>query len=87
VFCIGEIVEEVTDEYMVGSWEREGGLRWKYNFKVKWLTPITRLSSYVKMTIQEICSNVGVNYRDFFHPVCHSSNFRRVVEKLVENVA
>ena len=83
---IGEIIEEVIDEHDMGAWEREGGLRWKYNFKVKWLTPVIRLSTYVKITIQEICGNVGVNYRDFFHPVCHSSNFRRVVEKLVENV-
>ena len=86
VFCIGEIVEEVTHEYVVGSWKREGGLRWKYNFKVKWLTPIIRLSTYVKITIQEICSNVGVNYRDFFHPIKHNSDFRRVVEKLLENI-
>ena len=85
--CIGEIVEEVMDDYDAGAWERAGGLRWKHNFKVKWLTPIVRLNTHVKITLQEICANVGVDYRNFFHPVCHSSNFRRVVEKLVENVA
>jgi hypothetical protein len=85
--AIAQIEKEVTDEYVVGAWEREGGLRWKYNFQVKFLTPIVPLTTYVKLTIQEICYNVGVDYREFFHPVCHSSNFRRVVEKLVENIA
>ena len=85
--AIAQIEKEVTDEYVVGAWEREGGLRWKYNFQVKFLTPIVPLTTYVKLTIQEICYNVGVDYRKFFHPVCHSSNFRCVVEKLVENIA
>ena len=84
--CIGKVVDLHVDEYSKTVWERSGGCRWKYNFKVEWLTPIINLTPLIKITLKEICDYSGVDYRKFFHPICHSSNYRGVVEKLLENI-
>ena len=84
--CIGKVIKLELDEYTISVWERSGGCRWKYNFKVEWLTPIINLTPLIKITLKEICDYSGVNYRRFFHPICHSSDYRGVVEKLLENI-
>lgn len=85
--CIGEVLGKAThDESTCWSNAGQGGREWTYNFKVKWLTDIVLVTPLLKITIKELCDYSSQDSSKFFHPVCHSSNFRNVVFKLVENI-
>ena len=85
--CIGEVLGKAThDESTCWSKAGRGGRNWKYNFKVKWLTHIAPVTTLLKIIIKELCDYSSVESKKFFHPVCHSSNFRKVVSQLVENI-
>jgi len=83
---IGRVTEYLVDEHLKGAWERCGGRRWIHNFKMEWLTPILQLTTLIDITLKEICDNSGVDHKKFFHPICHSSNYKGVVLKLLTNI-
>lgn len=85
--CIGEVLRNATyNESICWTNAGQGGREWRFNFKVRWLSGIVVVTPLVKITIKELCDYSSQDSKKFFHPVCHSSNFRKVVSKLVENI-
>jgi hypothetical protein len=85
--CIGVVIRKATrDESTCWINAGEGGREWKYNFKVRWLTDIVLITPLLKIIIKELCDYSSQDSSKFFDPVCHSSNFRNVVFRLVENI-
>ena len=77
---ISEATGSDPEEYETYLWKNQNGLRWKYNHKVRCLTPVVPLTE----ELREYIRSLGVNEKRFWHNINHSSEFRPVLLKLAE---
>lgn len=71
-----------ADECEVSLWKNRGGLTWRYNYKIRPLTPVVPLTQ----ELHEYIESLGVNKRRFWHNINHSSEFRPVLLKIAEYI-
>jgi hypothetical protein len=81
---ISEVIRVATDSES-RVWVERGGKMWRYNYKVKPLTPVVKLRTYLKIVINELtCGNDS----DFWNNNLHHTHscYRGIVQKLVEEI-
>lgn len=71
-----------AEEHEKPLWHNNGGARWKYNYKIRSLTPVVPLTP----ALREFVRNLGVDERAFWDNIRHSSQFRDVLLKLADHI-
>jgi hypothetical protein len=81
---ISEIIRPATDSES-RVWVEKGGKLWRYNYRVKSLTPVVKLTAYLKIVINEL---TGGGDSDFWDNNRHHtySCFSKIVQKLVVEI-
>ncbi len=66
-------------------WIERGGKMWRYNYKVKALTPVVNLTAYLKIVINELTSGKDSDFWDNKRHHTHSF-YSKIVQRLVEEI-
>jgi hypothetical protein len=66
-------------------WVERGGKMWRHNYKVKPLTPVVKLTAYLKIVVKEL---TGGNDSDFWDNKRHHTHsfYSRIIQQLVEEI-
>lgn len=81
---ISEIIGPASNDE-AGVWERAGGKNWKYNYRIRPLTLVVKLTTYLKIIVNERTNgNDSLFWDNRLHHT--SSKHTSIVRKLIEEI-